>query len=1136
MKNDEYVAYSRTDQRKAAGLCSRCGVCPHKYNYMEHMSNHCSPYPCSPNACRSQAYPSCLLCTPGPPGPPGTPGPRGIQGEKAPPGPRGAQGDIGPTGPTGPKGDKGDPGPQGPQYSGVLITTPIDGDTLQPGDKIAGTGTPGCTVAVSVDGGAPVSVVVASNGRWSVAPSYFISYSDHQVSATQTCPGGGTTTDSIAFNTLPHCSLPDIQYPVEGSSIMVNPLTVSGTAAAGANVMVCVSNASEASLCQNVSADINGEWSVKLSVNLRSGDYTATAQEVSGTCTPNVASVSFAMNTVSLEPDPVIELLSFDRGQRFRTLDMRMRASGTPDSITIHYLLLVPGMPAPTANEVIGYDNEEMLITKQAVRGFFQANVTSVPQEYAYTIEGKEGVTPYPLELGVLDGYNYNLYVACTNSAGSRSNVISGGVVRMGMPFASGKGTDAEPFVVRMLTTAEMAKYPDLMAGHPSNLAGVDENARLLDNIEGMEVLFDLNSGVHGIRNSLALSYNTAGDFNLLNYETAWGGQGWRPIGNIDKVPMVTGPHTFTGKFNTGTGTTISGLRIHAKETPMSPARIRGLFGQSNGVEFKNINLTDPQLDILLSSGMVNNAVGALVGFAAGCSFDSIQVNAVNIEISKGTLMTGPAYAGGIAGVLEDCNSLTNLTIGNAIITEQTKETAALGGIAGLLDQAEQLTMAEGFIITSAVLTGSRNIGGVFGQVEAGINLAQDISLESVEIVNSQMPAPLTNSGGFAGQYNGINPSIIRRIKVGHIQIGPNGGETTGGLIGNGMLEASTTIEDCHVLSGDAESNGAFGTIQAASGQHILSEITAAVNTTNGNGFAEKIIASSADASINLDQCSVGGIQISNGNGFSGVIQGYGTIANVNVLNSSTAATVTIGSGFVSTTSKARFEHCKVLGNVTGNAGFVNLVEYASVFVLCQVRGNILIGPGFAGVCSESIFDRCFVSGTISDGAGFSSQSSDSVYMDCYVSGNVTSEYGAGFIWSYNSVIERCYASGTVSGQRYTAGIGNTSTSPQGLQIRNCIALNPAISMGSGPMGEFGRVSRDGATLSNNYARADMVLTRGGVVVAPVSDLNGKDGADMNIADLETTMVALGWDTINVWDTSTIATLGRPTLIDNPED
>lgn len=48
-------------------------------------------------------------------------------------------------------------------------------------------------------------------------------------------------------------------------------------------------------------------------------------------------------------------------------------------------------------------------------------------------------------------------------------------------------------------------------------------------------------------------------------------------------------------------------------------------------------------------------------------------------------------------------------------------------------------------------------------------------------------------------------------------------------------------------------------------------------------------------------------------------------------------------------------------------------------------------------------------------------------------------------------------------------------------------------------------------------------------------DAAGQDGGTIAAADIAATIGNLGWDTTDVWDTSTIATLGRPTLKAIPE-
>jgi len=137
-----------------------------------------------------------------------------------------------------------------------VINTPTNGAT------VSGTGEPGATVDVTTPSGATCSAVVQGDGSWSctLSPS---PVDGEDITADQTDPAGNTslpTTVNGGIDTIAP-DAPVITAPADGSVGNDNTPTVTGTAEAGATVVV---TGPLGETCTAV-ADINGDWSCDIS-------------------------------------------------------------------------------------------------------------------------------------------------------------------------------------------------------------------------------------------------------------------------------------------------------------------------------------------------------------------------------------------------------------------------------------------------------------------------------------------------------------------------------------------------------------------------------------------------------------------------------------------------------------------------------------------------------------------------------------------------------------------------------------------------------------------------------------------------------------------------------------------------------
>lgn len=156
-----------------------------------------------------------------------------------------------------------------------VITAPEDGSTV--GDNtptITGTGEPGATVTVEVDGDEVGEVTVDGDGNWSLPLTEPLDDGEHTVTAVQTDEAGNTSeADEVTFAVDTEATPPVITAPADGSSTNDTTPTVVGTAEPGADVAVSIDGAAVGT----VTADEDGNWSLELTEPLGEGEHIVSA-------------------------------------------------------------------------------------------------------------------------------------------------------------------------------------------------------------------------------------------------------------------------------------------------------------------------------------------------------------------------------------------------------------------------------------------------------------------------------------------------------------------------------------------------------------------------------------------------------------------------------------------------------------------------------------------------------------------------------------------------------------------------------------------------------------------------------------------------------------------------------------------
>ena len=178
------------------------------------------------------------------------------------------------------------------------ITSPADGATItDPTPVIRGTGEPGATVTVYVDGERIGSATVAANGGFAVPVREPLEPGVHAVTAVQADPAGNTSRAARTRFTLAAAgddaapAAPVITAPADGSGTADSTPTIGGTAEPGSLVTVIV----DGEQVGRVRADADGAWSLGLPDPLSVGDHvvTALAADAAGNVSEPAAEVRF---------------------------------------------------------------------------------------------------------------------------------------------------------------------------------------------------------------------------------------------------------------------------------------------------------------------------------------------------------------------------------------------------------------------------------------------------------------------------------------------------------------------------------------------------------------------------------------------------------------------------------------------------------------------------------------------------------------------------------------------------------------------------------------------------------------------------------------------------------------------------
>lgn len=996
---------------------------------------------------------------------------------------------------------------------------------------------------------------------------------------------------------------PRITFPTEGALIEGRFVTVNGTAEPNGKIEVCIDGT-----CGSVTADRNGSWSFP-SQNLSANAHivTATAKNWCGSISD---SVSVAFTTTDFASEQLF-VTNLTMGAVYRTVDAVFDTRNRYDGMTVYYVLLNPAFPAPTADEIVSFDNVSALTDGNAARGSFYVPPEGFRASVAKSLRGREVASPYPDETGVVDGFPYTVYAVGVPDSGNHTNIATFAGSAIGMPFESGAGSAEDPYILRDYTVSELDEYPDQLQNHPLNRVGANETARQLDNIQGMAELrkSDASKGLSG---TLADAYALSSDFDLASYRTAYRNQGWRPVGTAER----DSEYRFTGIFD-GAGHTVSNLYL-TPNGAVQPVGYSGLFGYAENAPIRNLGLRGVFSAPVPESEQIS--AGALAGYLYNPSLASVTVETAEFRFRFRESGSTNVFAGGIAGSLSG-GTAENLTVSDVSFLDENGAADDSGGAFGYVsNEAAPLVFANVSVANIRVTAYGGEQGLVFGGVAGLIYLINGdhaLTMNGISSDGTEASVDNMDAGGVVGRIFQYAEANISDWTIADVSLASaiSGFYFSGGAVGDLYCYARINADGISVTATETVaaygSGGVFGQIRVyengyadfanltvqADVRAILSyaggligvlsrtgssyvRITAS-NVLSGSridspnqagGLIGDLFHTTPNSFVFIDDCnSAAEVDGDSVGRYAGGLVGFGNY--VAMKDCSASGTVrgsreefSVG-GLFGEASGVYLLNCHYKGNLYGYTFVGGLIGTAhglpiraaaypspfetkdNVVELCSAEGTLTVLSegqaigGLAGEAKDLLFDRCFAKMPIAAAnsanvGGLIGVRNLNIYnesiaaQDSYYSGNISdgSNNVGGGAGLGDETIFRVFAAGTVSGAAYVAGICGNQPDPS-KSTQNCFALQTSVAASGAPSS---RVADSDGTLQNNFALSTMLITENGAARTAVSNASGRDGEDVAAANLETAMRNVGFSDA-VWDFSTVASLGYPTLIGNPE-
>jgi MYXO-CTERM domain-containing protein len=159
----------------------------------------------------------------------------------------------------------------------VDFRQPVEGSTT--GDttpELSGTGEPGASIAIQIDGMMVGTVLVDAEGNWTFQVATALTDGPHTVRVTATDAAGNTATDMGTFNVDGSIPALEIRAPGDNTTTSDTTPTISGTTEPGLTVTVTLDGA----VLGTVVAGADGSWELAVTTPLAAGPHTVLATTI----------------------------------------------------------------------------------------------------------------------------------------------------------------------------------------------------------------------------------------------------------------------------------------------------------------------------------------------------------------------------------------------------------------------------------------------------------------------------------------------------------------------------------------------------------------------------------------------------------------------------------------------------------------------------------------------------------------------------------------------------------------------------------------------------------------------------------------------------------------------------------------
>jgi hypothetical protein len=192
----------------------------------------------------------------------------------------------------------------------TTVTAPTTGGTVMTGTPvISGTGEPGSTVTILIDGMEVGTVVVGQDGMWTFTPTTPLGEGEHTIVVVGKDEAGNSLELPgivITVEEPGEAPMVGITSPAPGMTVTTATPTISGTANPGATVEIVVDGV----VIGTVVADANGAWSFTPTAPLAEGEHTIEARVTIDGQTSTAGPITITVDVPGEEPEDSAMILT----------------------------------------------------------------------------------------------------------------------------------------------------------------------------------------------------------------------------------------------------------------------------------------------------------------------------------------------------------------------------------------------------------------------------------------------------------------------------------------------------------------------------------------------------------------------------------------------------------------------------------------------------------------------------------------------------------------------------------------------------------------------------------------------------------------------------------------------------------